>query len=127
MAPLRFLAFSRRCAAYMYILMTNRLTCSDELAVTLVLGLDEIWQNILVAPSNGSEIHPVIVVVPAASQVLHVVEVARATEASTKRPVALLQSISNASSLRQYTGDNVVITLCFVLRPKQVSSDYSTL
>jgi len=65
-------------------------TCSDEFSVTLILRLDEIRQNILVSPASSSIIHPVIVVMPATSQVLHVVEVAGATETSTKRPVTLL-------------------------------------
>ena len=65
-------------------------TCSDELSVALVLGLDEVRQDVLVRPADGAAVGPVVVVVPTTSQVLHVVEVTRAAQTATQRPVALL-------------------------------------
>jgi len=66
------------------------LTCSDEFSVALILGLDEVRQDVLVRPAGGAVVRPIVVVVPTSSQVLHVVEVARAAETSTERPVTLL-------------------------------------
>ena len=70
--------------------MYELLACSNKLAVALIFRLDEVRQNVLVAPANRSVIRPLVVVVSTASQVLHVVQVARTTETSTERPVALL-------------------------------------
>jgi len=65
-------------------------TCSDELSIALVLGLDEVRKDILVRPASSAVIGPLVVVMTTASQVLHVVEVARSTQTSTQRPVTLL-------------------------------------
>lgn len=75
--------------------MCEWLTCSNKLAVALILRLDKVRQNVLVAPANRSVIRPLVIVVSTTSQVLHVVQVARAAEASAKCPVALLQYITN--------------------------------
>ena len=54
--------------------MRTALTCAYKLSILLVLGLDEVGQHVLVAPADSSRAGPTVVVVPAAAQVLHVVE-----------------------------------------------------
>jgi len=55
-------------------LSTMTPTCAYKLSILLILSLDEVGQHVLVAPASGSSIRPAVVVVPAAAQVLHVIE-----------------------------------------------------
>ena len=77
-------------------LQRTGLTCSDELSIALVLGLDEVRQDVLVRPAGGAVVRPLVVVVSTASQVLHVVDVARAAKTASQRPVALLADTTPA-------------------------------
>ena len=66
------------------------LTCSDVLSVPVVLGLDEVGEDVLVAPAVRPVVGPLVVIVPRAPQVLHVVKVTGASQTLTRWPHAHL-------------------------------------
>jgi len=61
-------------------------TCAYKLSVLLIFPLDEVGQHVLVCPAGGPRVRPAVVVVPAAAQVLHVVEQTRPSETFSRRP-----------------------------------------
>lgn len=49
-------------------------TSSNEISISVVLRADEVWENILVGPACGTVGSPLVKVMAAGPQVLHVVD-----------------------------------------------------
>ena len=62
--------------------------CSGQVRIAIVLGFLEIMQNFIVRPSRVAEGRPVVIILPVATHIEHIVEDGGASNYFSTRPVA---------------------------------------